>query len=131
MDKTKVLFFSRKRPTPVYRHIFCLNNRKIIYSSTVKFLGINITENLNWTTHTQHVCIKLNRTLYLIKSLRDSVSLPVLRNVYFTKFESIMKYGMIFWGGRLKDTETVFKVHKKCLRVIKGVNNQASCRSLF
>jgi hypothetical protein len=42
-----------------------------------------------------------------------------------------LKYGIIFWGGGLKDTETVFKVQKKCLTEIKGVNNQASCRSLF
>jgi hypothetical protein len=34
----------------------------------------------------------------MIKSLHDSVSIPVLRNVYFTKFESILKYGIIFWG---------------------------------
>jgi hypothetical protein len=59
------------------------------------------------------------------------LSLPVLRNAYFTKFESILKYGIIFCGGSLKDTETVFKMQKKCLRVIKGVNNRASCRSLY
>jgi hypothetical protein len=57
--------------------------------------------------------IKLNKALYLIKSLRDSVSLQVLRNVYFTKFESILKYGIIFWGGGSNDTKTVFKVKKK------------------
>jgi hypothetical protein len=39
-----------------------------LHTSTVKFLGINFIENLSWTTHTQHVCLKLNKTLYLIKS---------------------------------------------------------------
>jgi hypothetical protein len=56
---------------------------------------------------------KLNKALYLIKSLRDSVSLPILRNVYFTEFESILKYGIIFWGGGPKDADTVFKIQKK------------------
>jgi hypothetical protein len=85
---------------------------------------------LSWTNHTQHVCLKLNKALYLIKSLRDSVSLRVLKNVYFTKFDSMLKYGIIFWGGGLK-TPKQFLKYKKCLRVIMGINNCASCISLF
>jgi predicted membrane protein len=30
-----------------------------------------------------------------------------------------------------KDSETVFKAQKKCLKVIKGVNNWVSCRNMF
>jgi hypothetical protein len=67
----------------------------------------------------------------LIKSLCDSVSLSIFKNIYITKFESVLKYGILFWGGQLKDMETVFKVQKKCLRVIKGVNYRVSCRSMF
>jgi hypothetical protein len=83
----------------MYRPVICLNKRELLYSATVKFLGIDISNNLSWTNHTQHVCLKLNKAPYLIKSLRDSVSLWVLKNAYFTKFESIFKYGIIFWGG--------------------------------
>jgi hypothetical protein len=67
----------------------------------------------------------------LIKSLRDSVSLPILKSIYITKFESVLKYGTLFWGGQLKDMETLFKVQKKYLRVIIGVNYRISCRSIF
>jgi hypothetical protein len=101
-EKTKVLFIQGRRPTPIYRPVFCLNNKEIIFSSNVKFLGIYITENLSWATHTQYIRQKLNKALYLIKSLCDSVSLPVLRKVYFTKFESILKYGICWDGGLLQ-----------------------------
>jgi hypothetical protein len=37
---------------------------------------------------------KLSKALYLMKSLCDSVGVPLLRNVYFTKFESELKYGI-------------------------------------
>jgi hypothetical protein len=43
MEKTRVLFLQGRRPTPIYRPIFCLNNKEIIYSSNVKFLSIYIT----------------------------------------------------------------------------------------
>jgi hypothetical protein len=58
--------------------------------------------------------------LYLIRSFRNSVSIPVLSNVYCTKFESILEYGIIFWGG-VNDSNAVFKIQKKGLRLIKGV----------
>jgi hypothetical protein len=32
IDKTKVLFFQERGPTPIYRHVLCLNNREIIYT---------------------------------------------------------------------------------------------------
>jgi hypothetical protein len=65
----------------------------------VKFLGIFITEDISWTTHTQYVCQKLSKIIYLMKSLRDTVSQTVLINVYYAKFECVLKYGVIFWGG--------------------------------
>jgi hypothetical protein len=33
---------------------------------------------------------------------------------------SVLKYGIIFWGGVQKDFKTLFKLQKKCLKVIKG-----------
>jgi hypothetical protein len=98
-EKTKALFFQGKRPNPIHRPFFCLNGKEVNYSSSVKFLGIYITENLCWATHTNQVCQKLNKALYLIKSLHDSVSLPILKNIYITKFESVLKSGILFWGG--------------------------------
>jgi hypothetical protein len=79
----------------------------------VKFLGIFITEDLSWTTDTQHVCQKLSKIIYLIKSLRDTVSQTVLINVYYAKFESVLKYGIIFWGGVQNDFKTLFKLQGK------------------
>jgi hypothetical protein len=97
----------------------------------VKFLGIYIAEDLSWSTYNQYVCQKLGKTIYLIKSLQDSVSHTVFRNVYLANFEPVLKYGIIFWGGVLKDSETLFKLQKKCVKVVKVVNNRVSCRSLF
>jgi hypothetical protein len=86
-------------------------------------LGIFITEDLNWTTHTQYVCQILSRTI--LKRLSEPI------NVYHAKFESVLKYNIIFWGGVQKDFETLFKMQKKCIKVIKGIKNRVSCRNLF
>jgi hypothetical protein len=59
MDKSKVLFFRLSRFIPSFRPLFCINNKDVVYSVDVTFLGIFITEDLSWTTHTQYVCEKL------------------------------------------------------------------------
>jgi hypothetical protein len=98
MENTKAVLFQGRGPSLIHRPVLYLNNKEITYLSNLKFLGIYITEKLSWATHVQYLCQELNKVLYLIKSLRDSVSIPVLKNVYFMKFESILKYGTTFWG---------------------------------
>ena len=68
----------------------------------MKFLGIYSTENLKWYTHIQYLCPNPSKVFYMIKSLQDTVSLPILRNIYFTKFQLILRYGIIFWVKRRK-----------------------------
>jgi hypothetical protein len=127
-EKTKALFFLGRSPRPIHKLDLLLNSKEITYASNLKFLGIY--DNLSWASHIQYLIQKLNKAVYLVKSLRDLVSLPILRNFYFTKFESILKYGILFWGGGQKENQTVFKIQKKILRLIKGVNNRVSCRDL-
>jgi hypothetical protein len=84
----------------------------VVRSVDAKFLGIFITEDLSWKTHMHYVCQKLSKIIYLIKSLEDRVSQTVLINVYYAKFESVLKYGIIFWGGVQKDCKDIFKLQK-------------------
>jgi hypothetical protein len=92
----------------------------LVRSADVKFWGIFITGDISWKTHTQYVCQKLSNIIYLIKSLSDTVSQAVLINVYYEKFESVLKYGIIFWGSVDKDFKTLFKLQKKCVMMMKG-----------
>jgi hypothetical protein len=131
IDKTKALFFQGRGSRLIDKPELYLNNKKILYTTNIKFLGIYITENLSWALHLHHLMQKLNKAVYLIKTLRDFVSLSILRCVCFAKFESLLKYGIIFWGCGQKDMQTVFKIKKRCLRLIKRVNNWVSCRGLF
>jgi hypothetical protein len=85
-EKSKIIFFQQSRSTSSFRPLFCISNKEVVRSVNVKFLGIFITEDLTWI-------------IYLIKSLRGTVSQTVLINVYYVKFESVLKYGTIFWGG--------------------------------
>jgi hypothetical protein len=53
----------------------------------------------------------------MILSLRDDLSLFML-NIYFTKFQSLLRYGIMLWGAE-KESVKVLKTQRRVLRSIK------------
>jgi len=47
----------------------------------------------------------------MISSLRDDLSLLMLRNIYFTIIQSLMSYGIILWGGE-RESVKVLRIQK-------------------
>jgi hypothetical protein len=52
-----------------------IKNMEITSISQFRFLGINTTNNLKLRSHIQSLCLKSNKACYIIKSLKDLVSL--------------------------------------------------------
>jgi hypothetical protein len=66
----------------------------------------------------------------MIKTLKETISPYMIRSIYFSNFESCLWYIIILWGGD-NDCDKLFKLQKKVLRVISGVNNRMSCQQIF
>ena len=65
------------------------------YRNETKFLGLYLTEDV----HIIHVCNILNKNYYVIRSLKNVISINTLRSIYFANFHSHLRYGVLFWGG--------------------------------
>ena len=113
----------------VVRPQILYNNLETAYSSELRFLGIDIIENLNWNTHIQSLCSKLSKTSYIVKSLRGGLSPNMLRSIYFGKFQSLLRYEIIFGGEG--DRIKVCKMQKRVSRIIRGLGKQESCRQIL
>lgn len=68
---------------------------EIFYKSYLQFLGMNITEYLNWYTRINVLCSSLSKAYLVIKTLKDIMSLHVTKCIYFAYFQSRLKYGVI------------------------------------
>jgi hypothetical protein len=58
------------------------------------------------------------------------MSLSVLKTVYYSYLNSIMSYGLIFWGNSPHSLK-VFRLQKKIIRIMLGCRSRISCGVLF
>jgi uncharacterized protein YqgQ len=68
------------------------------YTVEMKFLGIQVTDTQKWHSHIQLLSSKLSKVAFMIKSLREILSLNLIRNIYFAKFHSLLRFGILLKG---------------------------------
>ena len=66
----------------------------------------------------------------MMSSLRGDLSLFMLRNTCFTKFQSLIRYSIILWGGQ-RESVKVLKIQKRVLHTIKELHKRETCRPIF
>ena len=113
------------------------NNAQILHSNkitatakSIKFLGLTLDTTLNWKHHIIELTLRLNKACYAIRTIRPFMSLTALKITYFSYAHSIMSYGLIFWGNST-ESDDIFKIQKRIIRIITNSNKNASCRDLF
>jgi hypothetical protein len=58
------------------------------------------------------------------------MSLEGLLMTYYAYAHSIMSYGIVFWGNST-NSDQIFKIQKRIIRIIMKAGNRDSCRPLF
>ena len=103
---------------------------QIQFSSSMKYLGVIIDENVKWVLQINSVCKKLNYYYYQLRHLKTVYDQRMLLIFYDAFIVNTMKYAIIIWGASI-DRNRVFKIQKKILRLIFKLKYTESCRSLF
>jgi hypothetical protein len=86
IKKTVAMSFHLSKSRFVVRPWIFYKNLEIAHSSKLRFLSIDIIENLKWNIHIQSLCSKLNKTSCIIKSLRRVLSPKMLRSIFLESF---------------------------------------------
>jgi len=69
-------------------------------SSNTKFLSLTIDDSISWKAHVHQMVSKLNTACFVIRTTQAIMSLETLRMVYFAYIQSVISYGIIFWGNQ-------------------------------
>jgi len=113
-------------------YVFRLNcqGNDIKSSSNTKFLGLIIDDSLSWKAHIDQMMPKLNTTCFVIRTIQVIMSPETLRMVCFAYIQSIMSYGIIFWGNQ-PYSDKIFKIQKRVIRITANSRMRDLCRELF
>ena len=64
-SKCNMIRFSKKRKNIIFD--YTLEGSKLFFLDKIKYLGVNITCDLNWSSYVNNICNKAYRTLGLLK----------------------------------------------------------------
>jgi hypothetical protein len=71
----------------------------------------------------------------MIKSLKEILSPNMIQNIYFTKFQSLLQFGILFWGGNWGGggelSMRILGTQKRVIRSMVGVSSRTSCGQPF
>lgn len=111
--------------------IFSLRNtRQIDNLNSVKFLGVHLDSKLLWESHTDYVCRRISKNIYLLRSLAHQVSTQILITAYHSLIHSVISYAILVWGHACSTTG-VFSLQRRAIRIISGLKYRDDCKSKF
>ncbi len=100
VSKTKELIVDfRKRQQQPYTPLM-ISGTPVERVSSFKYLGVNISEDLTWTTHMQTQVKKARQRLYHLRQLRKfRVSPAILKTFYSGAIEGVLTQCISVWYG--------------------------------
>ena len=101
LKKTKYIAFSltsSQKCRPSYNTIPILTEN-IQEVKIIRYLGIIIDHNLKWKDHTEHLNVKIRQLIHKFYLLRDILNQKTMILIYKSLIESILRYGIVIWGG--------------------------------
>lgn len=129
LSKTNVMFF----PSFIKPHvpeIKFLDKHVLHLASSCSLLGIELDDKFSWSCHIDKLLTKLHKTIFVLSRMKKISNVQTLKIIYYSCFESHLKYGLLLWGNS-GFSDKAFKLQKKALRIIANLNCRDSCRSSF
>jgi hypothetical protein len=90
----------------------------------------NTILNIYCKYHIEYILPKLSAVCYAMRITKPYMSLEMLKMVYYSNFNSIINYGLPFWGTS-PHSKKIFRIEKRIVRIMMGCRKEASCRNLF
>ncbi len=130
LNKTNFMLFRPKGKKSDFDISLSFENTEIMQVKATKFLGIFLDECLNWDAQVKHVCSKMVKNLYVLRSVKHYLPTWSLKNLYFAYIHSHMTYGLSCWGPMASKTslKRVRVLQKKALRAVMKANYNANTK---
>ena len=116
-SKTNGMLFTNKRHNLNLN--LTLDNHCIDMVTEATFLGVVIDNKLSWKAHVKHISSKISKSIAILRILRFSYPISVLRLIYMSLIYSHINYCNLIWGSANQTTlDPLLKLQKKAVRLV-------------
>ena len=92
--KCYIMSFARRSPSQFF---YSLDNTILKSVSTNPYLGIQLSENLKWSTHINSITKKANCSLGFLRRNLKHCPTVCKRNAYLALIRPLLEYGAVVW----------------------------------
>jgi len=126
LEKCEIMHVTSKR-NPVINK-YSLANHPLTLTSSYKYLGLYMENNLSWNHHINHIINKANKVLYITRQALSKCSTTVKTTAYNSIIRPLLEYSSSVWDpyqtGQINAIEMVQrKAARFCLNRYKKVDS--------
>ncbi len=123
VDPKELIMDFRKRQQRPYTPLM-ISGTPVERVSSFKYPGVNISEDLTWTTHIQTQVKKARQKLYHLRQLRKfRVSPAILKTFYSGAIESVLTQCISVWYGNSSNQDC--KALQRVVRLAERISGSA------
>jgi len=120
VKKTKLLVLrpNTKQKIEIVPNVF-MSGVKIEESSSVKFLGLTVDNQMNWNGHTRDMCKKVYAKANVLKQMTKYCTIDTRKTLITATCLPIMRYCCTIWGSANQyELKAVDRAIKYCARIV-------------
>jgi len=126
VDKCQIVDFNFSTISKVPAN-YCLYSKTLNVVKSFKYLGVVITDNLQWDGHIEAITSTAFRTLGMLRRVLFNAPLKVKRVAYLTLCRPILEYACEVWDPFLvKHISQLERVQRQAARFIGGIRGVCS-----
>ena len=130
--KSKLVIFHSKYKKINQNIKIEIDKTAIKETNYAKYLGVLLDKNLTWNEHIQSINLKISKGNGILYRIRDFVTKPILRTLYYAFIQPYIDYGLLNWGSAPKSyLEVLRKNLRKTIRIISFKGKYESTKDLF
>ena len=106
-----------------FTHSYSLNNTPLAETTSHTYLGVELSNNLKWNKHVDHITAKGNRSLGFINCNLNRCTEDIKSLAYRSLVRPSLEYcrGCVMWGQGVYGAQILVLVHKFTFQVVLGV----------
>ena len=132
VDKTDIILFLSKNKKVDKKLNFRIRSQNVIPATHTKYLGILLDQHLSWDQHLIKLKQKLSRVNGLLAKTRYYVPPNLRRPLYFSIFESHLRYGCQIWGHQKRQhINGIENLQRKAVSIMNFKSKYVPSKLLF